>query len=954
MKENNQYAYQNIFETFDSSEHGLDTNETAFRLKKYGPNQLSVKKNRPLIWQFLGEYRDPMTLLLLLATLIACFSGDLADAVLIFIVLLLNGLISFIQKHKAEKAIEALKKMVSPQARVIRNHQQMLIGTPEIVPGDLIIISEGDTIPADAIVFAANELETSEAILTGESFPVAKTAFDTKEKGNVSTTENIIFMGTIVSRGNAQALVIRTGMDTEFGKIANLTQETEKDQTPLEKEIFKVGIFAAQLTFVIVVLIFVYELLVHQRNILDNLLFAASVAVAAVPEGLPAVITIALALGVQLLSRKKAIIRQLSAVETLGATTVICTDKTGTLTKNEMTVTEALIDNLYLSFPGTGYAPAGKFRIFAGQEETLDMDSGKLTPDFCKKRPQIAGSLKWFSLCAELCNNASLLLKDNNYTVIGDPTEGGLLSMARKISSDLSAETRENLELILELPFDSERKMMSKIFFDKKHNKYYSFTKGAPEQIIQATDQRMHGGRMAILTKSVKDDLLFTNEKFNESALRTIGLAYKEISGYEMNEILGRKNFTEKAALIERKMIFLGLAGLNDPPREEVKEAVALTRIAGIRTYVVTGDHGFTTAAIARQVGLISTNRPYEIITGEQLDKLSGAEIKAKFNDRHLDLIFSRTRAEHKLRLVSLLKENGEIVAVTGDGVNDAPALKRADIGVAMGLTGSDVTKEASDMVLLDDSFHTIVTAIREGRVIFANLKKFIYYIFSSNIGEVFTIFFGLLIGLPVPITAVLILTVNLVTDLLPALALSVEPAEKNIMQMPPRRPTEKILNRPFIKRIFLTGALIGMISLGLFIYKLLSAGWYFGGTASSTVLTGATSITFMSMVLLEVANSFNAKTETLSVFSANPFNNLKLLWANLSSVLIAVAIVEIPFLQQVFQTAHLELLDWLLLVAGCLLVTIIQEILKSIDRRKKHLLSAHVHDHHHDHVATN
>jgi Ca2+-transporting ATPase len=939
MKDKNKFAYQNIFETFDSSETGIDSNEATFRLKKYGLNQLTVKKKRSLLLSFLDEYRDPMTILLLFATLVAFFSGNTTDALLIFFVLLLNGIIGFIQKFKAEKAIEALKKLVSPQARVLRNRQQVMIATAEIVPGDVIILNEGDTIPADAIIFAGNEFQTSEAILTGESFPVSKKAFNTFEKGNLTSSDNLVFTGTVVARGNAHALVIKTGMETEFGKIADLTQDTKKDQTPLEKEIHKIGIFAAQVTLIITLIIFLFELLVHQRNIVDDILFAASIAVAAVPEGLPAVITIALALGVQRLSRKKAIIRQLSSVETLGATTVICTDKTGTLTKNEMTVTEALLDNFYLTFQGTGYAPLGSFKIYTAKEEILELDHQQLTPEFTKKNQAITTALQWFSLSAELCNNSSIVLKDNHYSLIGDPTEGGLLSMSKKLSSHWNSEQTENMELMLELPFDSDRKMMSKIFWDKKHNKYYAFSKGAPENIIQASDQRLHGGKLAILTKSVKTELLEANEKFNENALRTIGLAYKEISSYEIKEVMGLEDFQKKVNLIERKLTFLGLAGLSDPPREEVKEAIKLTRIAGIRSYIVTGDHGFTTAAIAKKIGLISDDVTYEIITGEQIDKLTDAELKSKFNEKSHNIIFSRTRPEHKLRLVSLLKENGEIVAVTGDGVNDAPALKRADIGVAMGIAGSDVSKEAANMVLMDDSFSTIVTAIQEGRVIFANLKKFIYYIFSSNIGEVFTIFVSLLIGLEAPITAILILTVNFVTDLFPALALSVEPAERNIMTIPPRHTDEKILNPKFIKRILFTGSVMGLLIVGLYVFRLFQSGWTYGTAVDSHLMAEISSLTFLAMVLFQVTNSFNAKTEFYSIFRTNPFSNNKLILANLSSVIIAVGIVEIPQLQPVFHTSSLNLTDWLMILAGCVIITVILEINK-YTIRKKHLVA--------------
>lgn len=935
METKNNYAYQNIFDAVDSSELGLDKNEAVFRLKKYGLNELAVKKGRPLILRFLDEFRDPMMLLLIFAVMVAFFSGDSTDAIIILIVVMLNGLISFIQKFKAEKAVEALKKLVSPQARVLRQRQQILINTNEVVPGDIIILNEGDTVPADAIVFASNELQASEAILTGESFPVTKQSFDTHEKGNVTTMDNIIFTGTNIARGNAKALVIKTGMETEFGKIANLTQETIKDSTPLEKEIHKIGILAAKITIVIITIIFIFELLVHQRAIVDNILFAASIAVAAVPEGLPAVITIALALGVQRLSRKKAIMRQLSSVETLGATTVICTDKTGTLTKNAMTVTEALVDDFYVSFEGAGYTPTGKFKVYTSNEQIFDLESGKITSEFNKHNPKIANALTWFSLTAEMCNNSSLEMKEQKYQMIGDPTEGGLLSMARKIISNQSSEIKGNLQEILELPFDSERKMMSKIFLDSVRGKYYVFSKGAPENVIQRCDQRLHGGRLAILTKSIKENLLDQNEKFNEQALRTIALAYKELSAHEVNDLLNQKAFEDKLAKTEKKLIFIGLAGLSDPPREDVKEAVRLTKIAGIKSYIVTGDHGFTTAAIAKKIGMIEDETPYEIITGEQLDKLDDQSLMDKFRQKDLDIIFSRTKPEHKLRLVSLLKQNNEIVAVTGDGVNDAPALKRADIGIAMGISGSDVSKEAANMVLMDDSYSTIVTAIREGRTIYANLKKFIFYIFSSNIGELFTIFVSLLFGLVSPLTAILILTINLATDLFPALALGLEPAERDIMEQPPRRADEKIMNKKFIIRVLSTGSMIGLIMLSLYVYKLFYAGWTYGTPVPEAMLIEASSLTFVIMVFIQVANSFNAKSEDKSLFQVSLLNNTKLIWANLTSVLIAVAVVELPYLQKFFHTSSLPLQDWILVGAGCLLITVFIEIVKLFGRRK-------------------
>ncbi len=932
------FHYQNIFETFDSSEQGLDGNEAAYRLKKYGLNQITGKPNHPIWLELLHQFTDPLTLLLIAATLIAFFTGNSTDAWIILVVIALNSTISFFQTYKAEKAIEALRKIISPQARVYRNKQQILVDTAKIVPGDVIILNEGDTIPADAIVFHSNELETSEAILTGESYPISKLPYNAYEKGNLTEIENIIFTGTTISRGNAKALVIKTGMASEFGKIANLTQETTHDQTPLEKEIHQIGVFAAKITLTIVAIIFAYEYIFHQRSLIDTILFAASIAVAAVPEGLPAVITIAMAVSVQKLSQKNAIIRQLSSIETLGCTSVICTDKTGTLTKNEMTVTDVLIDDFFIKFQGVGYAPQGKFQIYTANNETIELDQINLDSEFGRHNPGITASIRWLSLCASLCNNSAIQHKDGNYSILGDPTEGSILVMARKLHAD--PVHNEDMVEIHELPFDSDRKIMTKIFQDKRHNKFYVFSKGAPDQLIPQCDQRLYHGKTTILTKGVKEEMLSMNEKFNEDALRTIALAYKEITAAQLQEILDMTDFKEKINILEKKLVYIGIAGMMDPPREDVAESIRLTKIAGIKTYIVTGDHGFTTAAIAKQIGLISDQHPYEIITGDQLDNMPDEEIQHKFTNKHLDLIFARSKPEHKLRIVSLLKANGEIVAVTGDGVNDAPALKRADIGIAMGISGSDVSKEAANIVLMDDSYSTIVTAIREGRVIFSNLKKFIYYIFSSNIAEVMTIFFCLLAGLGSPLTAALILTINFVTDLFPALALAAEPAGKHIMENPPRSKDEKILKPSFIRKILITGLEISIVMVGLYAYKLFTGGWIYGQSIPVELANQAASISFVAMVVIQITNSFNAKTEHESVFRINPLNNLKLIFANIFSILIAVAVVEFAPLQAFFHTAGLSPIDWAMVISSCLLITLLIELNKYLSR-KKHKLNA-------------
>ncbi len=936
MPENNDpYQIINPFQSVNSQPEGLNQQEITFRLQKYGLNQLTNPHRQPLLIRFLKEFKDLMVIILLIAATLALFTNEILDAIMIYLVVLANSLISFIQKNKAEKAIEALQKMVAPQARVIRNNgHQQIIASSQIVPGDIVLLSEGDKIPADAIIFESNEFSAQESLLSGESVPVNKFSFNFQQADNYSTIQNFIFAGTSVAHGNAKALVVRTGMNTEFGKIANLTQETKQDSSPLEKELRQIGLFTANITIAISIIIFLIDILILKGEIIDTLLFAISLAVAAVPEGLPATITIALALGVQRLARKNAIIKQLSATETLGATTVICTDKTGTLTKNEMTVKSLFFDDLGLQLEGAGYIPTGKVEFFKSSQPFHQYDLHQSTEQnlqqFATHHPHYFRTLEWLLITATLCNNAELVQQNNQYQVLGDPTEGSLLTMTEKIGLNI-ARINSAFSKIHELPFDSGRKIMSQIVQEKATGKYYVLTKGAPENLIQLCDQRLHLGRPVIFTKDYKNAVLELNADYAHSAFRTIALAFKEIPHRHLNELLNTDNYQDLIGKVEKDFIFLGLSALFDPPRPEVKEAIKLTKKAGIRTFVLTGDHGFTAQAIAKQIDLINPSWPTEIITGADIDTLSHSDLKAKISNTELNLIFARISPAHKLLIVSLFKELGEIVAVTGDGVNDAPALKRADIGIAMGLSGTDVTREAANIVLADDSYNSIVNAIKEGRTIYQNLHKFIYYIFSSNIGEVTTIFFALILTLPNPLTAVLILTVNLATDLFPALALGMEPVEKNIMNSPPRPPATRIMNRQFIFKISYVGVLLGLCMLALNLSFLILNGWTFGQSVPPELISKIQTLTFAGLVIIQVFNSFNAKSDTKSIFSFPLWHNPKLLGANLLSVLICISVVHIPLLQEFFKTTALQWTEWLLLIAISATIIITEEVRKII-----------------------
>lgn len=846
---------------------GLSSSEVAQRQVQYGPNTLDLKKKRSLIISFVEEFKDLMVIILVVATVISFAVGEVSDAIVITMIILLNAVIGFIQKFKAEKAVEALKKMLAPLARVIRDGKQKMIPAQEVVPGDVLILNEGDLISADGEIFWENEFQTQESLLTGESMPVEKSC----EKDG-----NRVYMGTTVAHGSAKVTVTGIGGLTAFGKIASLTTATEKDKSPLEKELDHVGLFVGKITLIIASVLIAYGYVIQEIKLSKAILFAASVAVAAVPEGLPTTITIALAIGVQRLARKNAIMKQLSSVETLGSTTVIVSDKTGTLTKNEMTVQQLTTAQFHLNVEGAGYNP-----------------EGKIYDTTTKKIYNVRAETDRIALVCTLCNNAKLTQNQetNQWSILGDPTEGALLTLAQKLGLS-QEEALANYSIIHELPFDSIRKRMSVIIEKNDTGKKFLLVKGAPDAILEVCNINKED-----LEKAEKD-----NENGAAKALRMIAFAYKELDEAE--------NKTKKYNIeeMEKNLIYLGMCAISDPPRPEVALSISLARKAGIRVYIVTGDHGLTAKAVAKNIGLSADT----VITGAELQTTSDEKL-LKLLKSKTPIIFARVSPQDKLRIVGLLKDMGEIVAVTGDGVNDAPALKRADIGIAMGIAGTDVSKEAANMVLSDDSFATIVTAIQEGRTIYENLKKFILYIFSSNIGELVVIFGAIILGLPVPLTAIMLLLVNVGTDVLPALALGVEPSKNSYMEANPRNPTEKILRGAFVKRMAFIGSIIGIASLAAY---LIGRRFY----SQETAMT----LTYATLVIAQLFNAYNARSATLSAF-AKPFENLYLLGAIILSGAITVSTIHLPILQQYLQTTTLTLNQWLLALGlGC--ITLIAE----------------------------
>ena len=902
-------ALDKMFEELSSRPEGLRSNEAQKILTKIGPNTIKTKAKKHWFTEFLKEFLDLMVIILIIAAIIAYAFNETTDATVILAVIVLNAIVGFVQKYRAERAVEALQEMISPHAKVLRDGQQVEIPAEDVVPGDILILEEGVKITADARVIESYQLECNESVLTGESSPTKKEVVTLRGKYLPKIEhKNTIFTGTIVTHGAGKAIVIATGDKTEFGKITKLTAETTQDLSPLQKELKRIGIFIAVLTLTISGIIFATGYFLQEKLFIDNLIFTISVAVAAVPEGLPATITIALALGVQRLAKKNAITKQLSSVETLGATTVILSDKTGTLTQNEMTIREVFLNNQYAEVSGVGYTPVGEIEFF--EEKTEHTDE----------------ALGWMSTIGVLCNEARLnKTKHDRYELIGDPTEGSILTFIKKagFSFRTLADTNSFLE---KLPFDSERKRMSVVVKNLKSHQIFVLTKGAPQSVLEKCTGALINGRKVDLTKAKRDDLMKKSNEMSKKALRVIAFAYKEMPKKQKDK------YTEAAT--ENNLTFVGFVGMIDPPRKDVTEAIALTKEAGIKTYIVTGDNGFTAEAIARKIGLI-TSEKYEIITGQDLNKISKQKLLKLLSDKEKEIIFARVSPQHKLKIADAIKELGEIVAVTGDGVNDAPALKRADIGIAMGITGTDVAKEAANMVLADDSFSTIVRAIEEGRTVYSNMKKFIFYIFSCNIGELIIIFAAILAALPAPLTAVLILTVNVGTDILPALALGIEPVDKDIMSQPPRNPKKHMINPRFASRFTYIGIFIAAIVTGVFIWNLYRYGWSFGDTLDTKTIAymKSTTMAFATLVVIQLFNAYNARSQNKSILSLGFFKNPFMIIAILLSGSLLYGITEIQLFQEYLKTTPLTGTEWAIILVSSSFILMIEETRKLLIR---------------------
>lgn len=834
---------------------GLTGTEAKKRLAQFGPNQLQQKKTISPFSIFIEQFKDFIIWILIGAALVSGFLQEWIDALAIIAIVFLNTILGFVQEYRAEKSLAALKKLSSPSSKVIRNAQKMVIPAAELVPGDLIELEAGDLIPADSrLVYTTPNFAVQEASLTGESAPVVKTA---RQLGGgdvlLADRANMVYTGTAVVAGKARALVVGTGMDTELGRIAGMIQEIGHEATPLQRKLEQFGKWIVYLCFILVGLVFAMEVW-RGGEILNMFLTSVSLAVAAIPEGLPAVVTIALALGVQRMVTRHVLIRKLPSVETLGSASVICSDKTGTLTKNEMTVKSVFTEGSYITISGIGYEPKGDF--FVG-EHKID--------------PRDHAGLQNILRCGVLCNGAELA----GAKILGDPTEGSILVAAAKAGLQKS-QLEDEYKFVEEIPFDSERKKMTII--RQKEGKLYAFVKGAPDVMLQ--DCR--------LDDQDRKNIMQANADLADQALRVLAVAYR---------VFDAPPEKYDAALVEKYLVFAGLVAMIDPPREEVKIAVAKCKTAGIKVVMITGDHKNTADAIGRELGI--------------------------------DTVYARVSPEDKLRILKELRARGEIVAMTGDGVNDAPAIKEADIGIAMGITGTDVTKEVSDMVITDDNFASIVAAVEEGRGIYGNIRKFVHFLLSCNAGEILVMFMASLFGMPVPLLPIHILWVNLVTDGFPALALGVDPVTADIMTQPPRPAHEPVITVRRAVLMLAQGAFMAVCALLAFAYML----------STGESLAHARTAAFVVLACSQLFHAFNCRSQTESVFKLGIFSNLALVYAFILSFLLLMAAAYVPFLQNIFKTEPLLGTHWLLVILLSSFPLWAMEMLKIINKKTRAVL---------------
>ncbi len=928
---------------------GLSSDEATRRLDKFGPNELASAPPVPKWKKFLQQFQDPLVYLLLAATAISLVAWIIEkvnaapgaegealpfDSIVIVLILIVNAILGYMQEAKAEEAVNALSEMTAPTSNVLRNGRVERINTTDIVPGDILVLGEGDTVPADGRLLAAASLRIAEASLTGESVPVGKKPATLDSAKALGDRANMVFNGTSVTQGTGRAIVTGTGMNTQVGKIADLLQSTEDEATPLQKEMNHVskilGIAVCIIAVVVLLALAVLEGFHSVHDVIDSLLLAVSLAVAAVPEGLAAILTVVLALGVQRMAAHHAIVKKLHSVETLGSASVICSDKTGTLTRNEMTVERVVVPSGEVELTGTGYAPEG---------DMVSID-GSAVPE------NVANEVLATLGAGTLANDGELREgeKPGTWEIVGDPTEVSLVVAARKTHADKKF---AHFDRVAEIPFTSERKRMSVITRNATDaGKLTVFAKGAPDVLLSYCDRIYVNGAIRKLTEGDRQDILDTVERLSREAYRTLGEAFRpletdslaQIPGIRTNSAGDISDISEQAEAIEAHLVWCGMVGIIDPPRTEVRDAVAEAHRAGIRTVMITGDHPLTAARIASDLGIIAKDG--KALTGDELDAMDEAQLDKATSEVS---VYARVAPEHKLKIVESLQRQGNIAAMTGDGVNDAPAVKSADIGVAMGITGTEVTKQSAKMILADDNFSTIVAAVREGRGIFDNIRKFLRYLLSSNVGEVFTVFFGVVlagwlgiknpesVGVTVPLLATQLLWINLLTDAAPALAMGVDPMTEDVMNRKPRKLTDRVIDGAMWGDIVYIGIIMAAVTLigmdmhltgGLFTDRSVDA------MGHDAQMVEARTMGFTILVFAQLFNAIASRSHLQSAF-VGLFSN-KWLWGAIGlSIVLQLLVIYVPFLNTAFGTTPLPPMAWLECIGLAFFVLVASEIRK-------------------------
>ena len=911
-----------VYEELGTSPQGLTQAQAEENQKKFGKNLLEEKKKKSVILIFLSNFIHLMAILLWAGGAVAFIAGMPQLGVAVWLVNVINGVFSFWQEFRAGKATEALRNMLPSYTRVIRDGEEQKILAEDLTIGDIILLEEGDKISADARLIEVSDLQVDQSTLTGESNPVRKLK-DAVLRDDLTKAEipNLIFAGTNVSEGNARAVVTEIGMKTEFGKIANLTQSMEKEQSPLQKELNRLTRQISIIAISFGVFFFVAAIFLVKEPVASSFIFALGMIVAFIPEGLLPTVTLSLAMAVQRMSKRHALVKKLSSVETLGSTTVICTDKTGTLTQNEMTVSNLWLAEKEYEVTGVGYSANGDVTL-KGKKVTAQEDL----------------DMKLLLTAAALCSNARLIPPNEEaprYTVLGDPTEACLGVAAEKAGLNIPKQS-EITPRLRELPFESRRKRMTTIHElekPKEGTKRIAYIKGAPKEVMTLSNFILINGEAQPMTEEQRTRIMEANDRYARNGLRVLAVAYRLLHKGDGIPV-ALSAYTPE--IIEQNLVFVGLVVMADPPRPEVADAVEECRRAGIRIVMITGDYGLTAESIAKRIGIVKSPNP-KVVSGLELQEMSDEQLKIYLKD---EIIFARVAPEQKLRVVSNLQEMGEIVAVTGDGVNDSPALKKADIGVAMGIAGTDVAKEAADMILTDDNFASIVHAIEEGRAVYSNIRKFLLYILNSNMPEAVpsALFLFSRGAIPLPLTVMQILTIDLGTDMLPALGLGTEKPEKGIMDQPPRSQKEPLLNKKLILKAFLWYGLLGSAaSIFSYFFVNIQNGWPNVPLAGEgdPIYMKATAMALAAIVFCQIGAVFNCRTEKQSVWKVGLFKNRQVNIGIVAEILIIVALVYLPPLQAVFHTAPLTISDWLLLCIWPPLIFIIEETRKAWLRRK-------------------